>query len=116
MHDGGGGGRIISPVEDRKLSHRTSRALQSEYLFPTTRGRLKNPHLARFDHPESGAWITFRENHFTSVESLGDNPLVYGSKLVLGQLGKKRRLPKNRHAIFGGVRHGLALYLANAFE
>jgi hypothetical protein len=81
---------IRSAVEDRQLGNRAARSLDVEHLFAAGRIGSVDPHTSRFDHVESAALRSGREEQVSGCNGCRYTPARELLQCVILQFGEER--------------------------
>src|ERR1039457_1877103 len=103
---GGARSGIRAAIEYRDLRHRTTGAVDGEHLLAASSGGLEDANVPMLDDVQTGARLSFAENHFARRVTAGHNALDQVTQFGIGESGENLHLCQGLSAIRTGFRHG----------
>src|ERR1017187_2511303 len=97
--------RIASAIENRKLSNRTTRTINTEYLLSPACRAFENSAMARLDHIESRTRLTLAKYAFACRVVTRNCTLRKKTQFALRQTGEDRHLREGLANCERGFRH-----------
>jgi len=104
--NGGHRGRVVSSIENWQLCDGAAWPIDTENLFPSTGGTLKDPDVPGIDDIQSRARLALAENGFARRKMARYSSLGQESKFRFSEPGKDMGLRQRLSAVNLDFRHG----------